>query len=224
MSLDRDEPLGAQREPFLGAGAPWPAVAVALIILGGYAMQTLGPDERIILRWGFSPIGSLATGHWETLVTAIFLHGGWSHALMNAAFGFVFSVPLARFYGLGWRGLLAFLLFYLVGGAAANLGYGLIHSHIIGPVIGASGTVSALAAASARITAGGGKQVGPINSPLVIGMGVGWLIINLLVAIVGFAPGAGGATVAWEVHLIGFAAGLFLVKPLARLANPAIAD
>jgi membrane associated rhomboid family serine protease len=55
-------------------------------------------------------------------------------------------------------------------------------------------------------------------------MGAGWVITNLLIAILGFAPGAGNATVAWEVHLVGFAAGLFLVKPLARLASPVIAD
>jgi len=221
MSLDRDEPLGAQREPVFNA--PWPAVAVVLAIVGGYGLQTLGPMEPVILRWGFSPIGSFATGHWETLVTAIFLHGGWPHALMNAAFGLAFATPVARLYGLSARGLLAFLLFYLATGAIGNFGFGLIHPHEIGPVIGASGAISGLAAAAARIAAGRGR-IGPLTSPLVVGMGGGWIITNLLIAILGFAPGAGGATVAWEVHLIGFAAGLFLVKPLARLVNPAIAD
>ena len=221
MSLDRHEPLDARREPIFNA--PWPAVAVALVILGGYALQSLGPDRHTILRWGFSPIGSFATGHWETLVTAIFLHGSWSHAAMNAAFGLAFATPVARLYGLTARGLLAFLLLYLAVGALGNLGFGFIHPREIGPVIGASGAISGLAAAAARIAAGRGR-VGPINSPLVVGMGGGWIITNLLVAILGFAPGAGGATVAWEVHLIGFAAGLFLVKPLAQLANPAIAD
>jgi membrane associated rhomboid family serine protease len=221
MSLDRDEPVETQREPVFNA--PWPAVAVVLAIVGGYALQSLGPDRVTILRWGFSPIGSIATGHWETLVTAIFLHGGWPHALMNAAFGLAFATPVARFYGLTARGLLAFVLFYIGTGVIGNLGFGLIHSHEIGPVIGASGAISGLAAGASRIAAGRGR-IGPITSPLVVGMGGGWIITNLLIAILGFAPGAGGATVAWEVHLIGFAAGLFLVKPLAGLANPAIAD
>ena len=221
MSLDQDEPLDAQREPIFNA--PWPAVAVVLVIVGGYALQTFAPAEPTILRWGFSPFGSFATGHWETLVTAIFLHGGWPHALMNAAFGLAFATPVARLYGLTARGLLAFVLFYLITGAIGNLGFGLIHPHEIGPVIGASGAISGLAAGAARIAAGRGR-VGPITHPLVVGMGAGWVITNLLIAILGFAPGAGNATVAWEVHLIGFAAGLFLVKPLARLANPPIAD
>ena len=221
MSLDRDEPLHAQREPVFNA--PWPAVAVVLAIVGGYALQSLRPDQALILRWGFSPIGSFATGHWETLVTAIFLHGGWPHALMNAAFALAFATPVARFYGLHARGLLAFLLFHLLTGVIGNLGFGFLHPHEIGPVIGASGAISGLAAGAARIAAGRG-QVGPITSPLVVGMGGGWVITNLLIAILGFAPGAGGATVAWEVHLIGFAAGLFLVKPLSQLANPPIGD
>ena len=65
----------------------------------------------------------------------------------------------------------------------------------------------------------GRPEVGPIFSPIVLGMGGGWLIANLLIAVVGFAPGAGGAQVAWDVHLWGFALGLLLVEPIGRLAG-----
>jgi membrane associated rhomboid family serine protease len=51
-------------------------------------------------------------------------------------------------------------------------------------------------------------------------MGAGWVVINLLIAVVGgsFLPGTGGAGVAWEAHLAGFAAGVLLIGPLGRLS------
>jgi membrane associated rhomboid family serine protease len=51
-------------------------------------------------------------------------------------------------------------------------------------------------------------------------MGGAWLIINLLTAVLGFAPGAEGAAVAWEVHLIGFGLGLISIPLAGWLAAP----
>jgi len=53
----------------------------------------------------------------------------------------------------------------------------------------------------------------------VIGMAVAWLVINLLygLLLVGWAPGAGGAPISWQVHLAGYAAGLFLIAPALSL-------
>jgi membrane associated rhomboid family serine protease len=47
----------------------------------------------------------------------------------------------------------------------------------------------------------------------VIGMGAAWVIVNLLVGVLGVAPGMGDAQVAWEAHLFGYAAGLLLIGP-----------
>lgn len=197
---------------------PWPAVAIAVAIVGGYFAQSFLPAEQILPRWGYSPLYS--RGRPETLVTAMFLHGNWTHALMNAPLALAFATPVARYFGKRAGGVAAFLFFYVLCGTLANLAFGLIHPREVGPLVGASGAVSALAAASSRIAAGRG-EVGPIMSPLVLGMAGGWLIANLLIAVVGFAPGAGGAQVAWDVHLWGFALGLVLVEPIGRLAGHA---
>lgn len=210
-----EKPPKPPREPFFG-DAPWPAVALIAAIVGGYFVQSLLLPEQILPRWGYSPLYS--KGHAETLVTAIFLHGSWTHALMNGALALAFATPVARYYGTRAGGVAAFIFFYVVCGALANLAFGLIHPREAAPLVGASGVVSALAAAASRIVAGRG-EVGPIFSPMVLGMGGGWLIANLLIAVVGFAPGAGGAQVAWDVHLWGFALGLFLVEPIGRLAG-----
>lgn len=213
-----EEPLSSQREPVFNA--PWPAVALIATIIGGYFLQSMVAQEPLLLRWGYSPARG---GHPETLITAVFLHANWAHALMNGAFALAFATPVVRFFGTGPRGALAFLLFYVSCGALGNLAFGLIHPDSPGPLIGASGAVSGLAAAAARIVAGRG-EVGPLLSAPVIGMGAGWIITNLLVAILGFAPGSGGAQVAWEVHLAGFALGLVLVSPFAPVSGRTRAD
>lgn len=196
-------------------------MAISASIVAGYFLQSLWPQEQILLRWGYSPARGAA--HLETLVTAIFLHGSWAHAGMNAAVALAFAAPVCRYFGSTARGFAAFMLFYVLCGALGNLAFGLLYPKALGPLVGASGAVSALAAGAARIVAGQG-EVGPILSPMVLGMGGGWLITNLLVAVLGFSPGSGGAQVAWEVHLAGFAIGLLLIQPLGRLAGRVHAD
>jgi membrane associated rhomboid family serine protease len=73
--------------------------------------------------------------------------------------------------------------------------------------------------ATARLMGGHGRP-GPMFSKPVLGMGGAWLAINLIIALVGgaFLPGAGNAGVAWEAHLAGFAVGVLLIGPFARLA------
>lgn len=210
-----ETPQVPPKERFFG-DVPWPAVAVAAMVVGGYFLQSLSTPEQILPRWGYSPLYS--RGRPETLVTAMFLHGNWAHALMNAPLALAFATPVARYFGKRAGEVFGFFFFYVACGALANLAFGLVHPREVGPLVGASGAVSALAAASARIMAGRG-DVGPILSPMVLGMGGGWLIANLLIAVVGFAPGAGGAQVAWDVHLWGFAFGLLLLEPIGRLAG-----
>ena len=47
------------------------------------------------------------------------------------------------------------------------------------------------------------------------------MVLNLLIGFTGVNLGQGGQPVAWQAHLFGYAAGLFLVAPLARLAGVA---
>jgi membrane associated rhomboid family serine protease len=51
-------------------------------------------------------------------------------------------------------------------------------------------------------------------------MSIGWIVVNLLLAVVGFAPGLGDAGVAWEAHIFGYLAGLLLIGVFGRLAGP----
>lgn len=217
MSEDGGAPKG---EPMFNA--PWPAVLLAAVIVGGYALQSALMSAQVVDRFAFSP-ADLVMGRYETLLTAIFLSGGWAHALMNGAAALAFGTPLARAYGLRIEGAVAFLLFFVVTGVLANLGYGLLRPGGQDALIGASGGGAALMGATARVIGGRG-WVGPMVSPPVLAMGTTWLVVNLVVAVLGFVPGFGGGPVAWEVHLLGFGLGVLLAGPFAWLSQRHIFD
>jgi membrane associated rhomboid family serine protease len=203
------------REPVFNA--PLPALLVAVVIVGGYALQRFIPDP-VIEGLAFAPADLLAGRVWS-LFTALFLHFNWPHALMNGAFALAFATPVARFFGTRPAGVAAFFGLYLLTGALANLGFAALHWGSTGGLIGASGAVSGLMGATARLMGGHGR-VGAILSPATLSFGGSLLVVNLLIAIFGSAlvPGAGGAGIAWEAHLAGFLAGLLLIGPFSKLA------
>jgi membrane associated rhomboid family serine protease len=210
---------GPTREPVFNA--PWPALALVAVIVLGYAVQSLLPQEPVLEAYAFAP-AALGQGRWWTLVTALFLHGNWPHALTNAAFALAFATPVARFFGTRLGGAALFFGFYLLCGVLSNLGYTAVHLGSSAALVGASGALSGLMGAAARLIAGEGR-VGRVFSPIVIGMGAAWLIVNLLIGALGGAlvPGAGGAGIAWEAHLAGFVAGVVLIGPFAWAARRA---
>jgi membrane associated rhomboid family serine protease len=204
------------REPMFNA--PWPAMLVVALIIGGYALQSRFPPE-MVNPFVFAP-ADLSIGHWWTSVTAIFLHGSWTHALTNAAFALAFGAPTARFLGANPAGVAAFFGFYVLTGVIGNLGFAALHPGEVSGVVGASGAVAGLMAAGARLLGGHG-QLNSIFSRMSVSMGLALLAVNLLIAVFGSAlvPGADGAGIAWEAHLAGFAAGALLIGPFAWLAR-----
>lgn len=196
--------------------APWPVLALVGSMLALYALQQLAPDQvGLTAALGFSP-AELERGRMSGLLTALFVHGGWGHVLLNAAAALAFGAPVARLFGPRRRGVLAFFVFYLACGTLASLGYAAVHAGGRDVLIGASGAVSGLMGAASRLIE---RRAGlaPFSSLTVIAMAIGWITVNTLVALLGAGFGAGSAPVAWEAHLAGYAAGLLLVAPTARL-------
>lgn len=204
-----------ERQPIFNA--PWPAVLATLVIVLGYLVQTFLPQNWLLQNYAFSSVG-FEHGRWPILFTSIFLHGSWAHALMNGGAALAFGTPVARYFGATVRGALIFLVFYLLCGALAGLGYGLVNPGSSTLMIGASGAVAGLVGAAARLM--GRETPGPYFSPPVVSMTIGWIAVNLLLALVGFAPGLGNAGVAWEAHIFGYLAGLVLIGAFGRFARP----
>ena len=202
------------REPVLNA--PLPALLVALSIPAIYLLQIQVVDIGSLYRnYGLVPY-AVEHGEYVGLFSSLVLHGNWAHALMNAAFALVFGVPVARLMGRAWHHAVAFVLFYIVCGVAANLLYCLFHPGSFTPLIGASGAVSGLMGASARLIYTRGV-LGPVLSRTVFFFGAALVVVNLIFGLLGSAPDSDGMPIAWEAHLAGFFVGLLLIGPWAAL-------
>lgn len=227
MTGERDEGSGygiprarepAEREPAFNA--PWPPLALAASFLALYGLQSLaGPQEAFFSQYGFSP-ADLAQGRPGGLLTSLFVHGGWAHAFLNALGAVAFGAPTARLFGPGIRGVIAFFAFFLICGVFSGLVFAGLNWGAPYLLVGASGGVSGLMGAASRLLERQGR-LAPILSRTVIGMSIAWVIVNLLVGAIGLSAVTGGAPIAWQAHLAGFAAGLILAGPFARLGRAA---
>jgi membrane associated rhomboid family serine protease len=140
---------------------------------------------------------------WLTLLTSMFLHGGFLHLGGNMLYLWIFGNNVEDAMG-----HLRYFLFYLVCGIAAALSQGLADPHADIPMLGASGAISGVIASyvlifpRARITViiPLGILLYPmkISAFYVVGF---WFLIQLL-NLAGAPSGMGGT--AWLAHVGGF--------------------
>lgn len=176
--------------------------------------------EAVIMSLGFVPqnlFGSVHAGGavWLTLLTSMFLHGGFLHLGGNMLYLWIFGNNVEDAMGHG-----RYLLFYLASGIAAVLAQGLADPHLTAPILGASGAISGVLAAyvliypRARVTViiPLGILLYPmkISAFYVVGF---WFLLQVLSAstLVGEQTGT-----AWLAHVGGFVAGLALTPLLSH--------
>src|SRR5436190_2130475 len=148
MTTDQQDD-GRAREPLFNA--PWPSLLAVAVIVGSYAWQSAAMSEdAAVMAMGFAP-ADLALGRWGRLFSMMFVHAGWTHAIMNALGALAFGPPVARLFGSQLKGAAVFVLFYLTCGVLANLGYSAVRLGAVDPVVGASGAVSGLMGAATRL-------------------------------------------------------------------------
>lgn len=207
---------GRPSEPLLNA--PWPALLVVAAIPLSYLVQRSAPDpDAFTLAYALRST-EVEGGRWLGLLTSMFLHGNWAHALANAGFALPFGTAVARLLGPSLPRAIAFFAFYLLCGLAGGLAHVLFNPGDPAPVVGASGAVSGLMGAGARlIQQRRDGRVGGVFGPFVIALTVIYVAINLVFGSLGFSPDPDGAGIAWEAHLGGYFAGLLLIGPWARL-------
>ena len=205
------------REPLLNAA--WPVVVVSVGLMVLYGIQSFFPMEQVQRQFAFSPV-LLAQGHYERLVTAIFIHGAWAHVMIDAGMALAFGALVADVMGTRVRGVLAYVGFFVTCGVVGLLTFAALRWGHTGVAIGASGATSGLMGAAARIVGGEGR-IGPMFSRPVLRMGAGWSAINLMMAFSGnlLIPGGAYAVVGWQPHVGGFIAGVLLIGVFARLGG-----
>ncbi|MEA4855088.1 MAG: rhomboid family intramembrane serine protease [Solidesulfovibrio sp.] len=153
-------------------------------------------------------------GGYESLVTYMFLHGGWLHFLLNMWVLWIFSDNVEEALG-----PVRFTLFYLLCGLLAAAAHILFNWNATVPVIGASGAIAGVMGAyfrlfpRARVVTLIPIIIIPwiIELPAVVFLGI-WFCIQLLSGLTGAAGGNAAASVAFWAHAGGFVAGLSLVR------------
>lgn len=202
------------REPAISA--PWPALSLCALILAAYFLQSRAPDTaRFTVEHALRPV-LVEQGDWAGLFTSMFLHGGWSHAMANAAFALPFGAAVSRLLGRSAGGALSFFAFYLLCGLIGGLTHVAFNLGDPTPVVGASGAVSGLMGAGSRLLGRDGR-LGPLFGPFVLALTGTYVALNLAIGAIGLPFGETGAAVAWQAHLGGYFAGLLLIGPWARI-------
>lgn len=113
---------------------------IAINVLVFLYELTLSPAglQEFVTQYGVVPERILAGQQLSTLVTSMFIHGGWLHIISNMLFLWVFGDNIEAVLG-----HVGYLLFYLLGGVVASLAHVLASGSSSIPSIGASGAIAA---------------------------------------------------------------------------------
>ena len=117
-----------------------PVVTVLIILVNIFVfVLELMNGEAFVVKWSAVPADIVSGHHWMTILTAMFMHGGWSHIIGNMVFLWAFGPEIEDAMG-RWR----YLVFYLAGGVIAMLAQIAASPHSTVPNLGASGAIAAV--------------------------------------------------------------------------------
>lgn len=251
LPFDDDPPV---REPVLNLPNVVMACAAAFVAVHLARVYLLSPhqDAAVLVWFSFIPGrflsdgGLLSPDGWPaklwSFVTYALLHGDGVHLMVNTLWMAAFGSALASRFGA--RRFLAFSAMAAIAGAALHLVF--FWGEMI-PVVGASAAISGHMAGVARFgfvasgpldvaarrrgTASWGVPAHTIAETFtdrraLLFLGV-WFAVNFLFGIGGGSLLGEGVSIAWQAHIGGFLAGLFLFSwfdPVAGRTPPARED
>ena len=211
-----------QRFPFMTI------LLIAMNILIFMYELTLGPNLEIFTaQYGIIPLqisnvlqeGTVNLLVLLTLVSSLFLHGGWLHLGGNMLYLWVFGDNVEDKLG-----HFRFLFFYIICGIAASALHIYLDPQSSVPTIGASGAISGVLGAYLLLFPKAKVvtlipififiQIAELPAFIILGF---WFVLQFFngVLSLGYAT-AGMGGVAWWAHIGGFAAGLILVFPFRK--------
>ena len=197
--------------------AQTPYVTYALIVANIAIFLAMLPLEqgsmaqsRVYFDWALIPARVAAGDNPFSLISSMFLHGGWMHLAGNMLFLWIFGDNLEEELG-----HIGFALFYLLAGAAAGMIQIVDDPTSQIPVVGASGAIAGVmggyllffpkARVDIFIFFVFFFQIIAIPAWIMLAVWFGIQLFN------GFGPGNDG--VAYWAHIGGFAAGVLLCLP-----------
>jgi membrane associated rhomboid family serine protease len=204
-------------------------VTIALIVMNVVAFLNeinRAPEavQAFIFAWGVVPREFSVGGdlppyipypYWSTLLTSMFLHGGWGHLGSNMLFLWIFGDNIEHRLG-----HLRFVLFYLGSGLAASVAHIFFNAGSIVPAVGASGAISGVLGGYLLLFPRNNVYVltwgGVMAVPAVFMLGL-WILMQFIngVGSIATTEETGGGGVAYMAHIGGFIAGLVLAPIFA---------
>ena len=197
---------------------------IAINVLVFVFLQGMGGNEKFTYAFSTVPAEILtgkdiAAGVLEptpipvyfTLITSMFMHGGWAHLLGNMLFLWVFGDNIENRIG-----HIRYLIFYLVCGIIASLSHVFVSgSDSLIPSLGASGAISGVLGGylllfpSRRVRVIMGRGITTV--PAFVALGI-WIVFQVISQLGMLGGDQGGGGVAYAAHIGGFIAGLALIK------------
>jgi len=151
-----------------------------------------------------------------SVISSMFLHGGWLHLIGNMLFLYVFGNNVEDRLG-----RIRYLLFYLVCGYVAAYGFALTQPNSTETLVGASGAVAGVLGAYLVLYPRARVVSLLVIVPLVL---PAWVVLGLWFALQWlYFQGGGmgeGSNVAYFAHVAGFVAGVVGVILLGGLSRP----
>lgn len=217
---------------YAGERPRFPVVNIALIIINVvvFFYQVTLPEPRLeqfILRWATVPTEithgtdlppTISLPIYVTLLTSMFMHGGWLHLGGNMLFLWVFGDNVESAFG-----SLKYLLFYLFCGVAASLAQIAFNVNSGVPTLGASGAIAGVMGAYLVMFPGATVRtvitlffIWPVvYLPAIVVIGV-WFILQFIsgLASLGVRTEQTGGVAVWA-HIGGLVVGA-LLAPLLR--------
>ncbi|MGA1795060.1 MAG: rhomboid family intramembrane serine protease [bacterium] len=148
-----------------------------------------------------------------TLVTSMFLHGGFFHIGGNMLYLWIFGDNVEDAMG-----SVRFMIFYLLCGVIASLTHVAIQPQATTPMVGASGAISGVLGAYLLLYPHARVitlimffyfiRIVKLSALFVLGF---WIVLQLLSGTMSLGREMGRGGVAWFAHIGGFFAGMLLV-------------
>ncbi len=118
----------------------FPVVTLLIISLNVFVfvLELIG-REPFVLKWAAIPADIVAGHRWITILTAMFMHGSWSHIIGNMVFLWAFGPEIEDAMN-----PLRYAAFYLLGGLAAMVAQVIATPASTVPNLGATGAIAAV--------------------------------------------------------------------------------
>ncbi len=179
--------------------------------LGEIFVYQYGAIPAVVFGYADLPNEIVTISPYGSLITSMFLHGGWMHLIGNMMYLWIFGNNIEDVMG-----HVKFIVFYLLCGILAALSHAMIDSESAVPMVGASGAISGVLGAylllypHARVLVlipfGFFSQMIYVPAGIVLGL---WFLLQLLSG--GMSVGQQGGGVAFFAHIGGFVAGMALI-------------